>query len=99
MHEPQPSLIARDETLLGVCAGLGEDFGFNPVWLRIVLAVGLLWNPTAIVATYFGLGVVVLFSRLLVPNRRTAAAAPAAAAAAGPALSVDEEREPLPIAA
>jgi phage shock protein PspC (stress-responsive transcriptional regulator) len=30
MHQ-QPSLIARDETFLGVCAGLGEDFGINPL--------------------------------------------------------------------
>ena len=97
MQEPQPSLIARDETLLGVCAGLGEDFGFNPVWLRIVLAVGLLWNPTAIVGTYVALGAVVLFSRLVCPNPR-AAATPAAAPAVPP-LSVDEEREALPIAA
>ena len=99
MQEPQPSLIARDETLLGVCAGLGEDFGFNPVWLRIVLAVGLLWNPEIIVGTYLALGVVVLLSRLISPNPRAAAARPAAAAAAEPALSVDEAREPLPIAA
>ena len=97
MQEPQPSLIARDETLLGVCAGLGEDFGFNPLWLRIVLAVGLLWNPEAVVLAYLGLGALVLFSRLLAPNPRRAAAAEARPA--GRELSADAEREQLPIAA
>ena len=31
------SIIARDDTLLGVCFALGEDFGFNPVYLRVPL--------------------------------------------------------------
>ena len=97
MHSPQPSLIARDETILGVCAGLGEDFGFNPVWLRIVLAVGLLWNPSVVVAAYFGLGVLVLFSRLVCPNPRSAVPAPAAEAPAE--AEAADAREPMAIAA
>ena len=87
----QPSLIARDETVLGVCAGLGEDLGFNPVWLRIALAAGLLWNPQAIVGAYLALGLLVLFSRLVSPNPRVRTAVPAEPAAAEP--------EPLAIAA
>lgn len=70
MQNAKPNLITRDDTLLGVCEALGEDFGFNPLWLRISLAVGLLWNPMAMIGAYLGLGVVVLATRLLIPARR-----------------------------
>lgn len=78
MQNAQPNLITRDDTLLGVCEALGEDFGFNPLWLRISLAVGLLWNPMAMIGAYLGLGVVVLATRLLIPTRRQVADAAAA---------------------
>lgn len=60
------------KNLLGVCACLGEDFGFNPLWLRIAFAVALLWNPTAVIVAYVTLGLIVLASRLIAPNRRAA---------------------------
>ena len=97
MDETHTSLIARDDTFLGVCEGIGEDFGFDPTYLRIVLGVGLLWNPPLVLGVYAALGVVVLASRLVFPNPRIAAAA---AAAAVPAQGAEEgEREPLPLAA
>ena len=79
MQTSQPPLWARDHTLLGVCEALGEDFGFNPLFLRLPFAVLLLWNPTVVIATYFGLGALVLVTRWLAPNpRRAAAPEPAA---------------------
>ena len=33
-------LPLRAHTILGVCEAIGEDFGFNPAWLRIPLARG-----------------------------------------------------------
>jgi len=90
MQDSRPWLIARDDTLLGVCAGLGEDFGFNPLWLRIAFAVSLLWNPVAVIAVYAGLGLLVAISRFLVREPRPAASAPPAAAEA-------EAVEPDPI--
>jgi phage shock protein PspC (stress-responsive transcriptional regulator) len=74
MQTSQPPLWARDHTLFGVCEALGEDFGFNPLFLRIPLAVLLLWNPTVVVGAYLGAGVLVLASRLLVRNPSRAAA-------------------------
>lgn len=62
------------DNLLGICACLGEDLGFNPLYLRIALAGGLLWNPWAMVGAYAAAGVVVLATRLLFPNPRRAAA-------------------------
>ena len=72
----QPSLIARDDTILGICEALGEDFGFNPLWLRVAFAVTLLINPVAVVATYFACGAVVLLTRMIAPNPRRPAARP-----------------------
>ena len=47
----QPPVWARDHTILGICEALGEDLGFNPVFLRVPLAVCLLLNPWAVHAT------------------------------------------------
>jgi phage shock protein C len=96
MQATQGNLLTRDDTILGVCQGLGEDLGFNPLWLRIAFAVLLYLNPVGAIAGYFGLGVVVLISRLLVPNRRQPAAT-----AASPQVqpAIEEQQGELAIAA
>ncbi len=73
MQTSQPSVFARDHTLLGVCEALGEDLGFNPVFLRLVFAVGLFLNPVAVLGAYAGLGMLVAFTRFVAPNPRSAA--------------------------
>lgn len=87
MQVPEGNLITRDDTILGVCQGLAEDLGFNPLFLRIGFAVLLYLNPVGAIAGYFGLGIVVLISRLIAPNPRRAAApaSPAALQEAAPA--------------
>ena len=87
MQTAQPNLIARDHTLLGVCEALGEDFGFNPMFLRVPFAALLLLSPTMVIATYLALGVVVLLTRLISPNPRTAEARPATASERAPAAN------------
>ena len=72
MQASQPNLFLRDDTLLGVCQGIGDDFGFNPLWLRIAFAAALIWNPVYDVSAYLALGAVVLVSRLIVRNPRSA---------------------------
>lgn len=72
MQNTQTWLIARDDTLLGVCEAIGEDFGFNPLWLRIAFSVALLWNPVAVIGIYLGVGLIVLLARLVAPDRRRA---------------------------
>src|SRR6478672_411681 len=67
-QQDQVALPLRAHTILGVCEAIGEDFGFNPVLLRIPLAAGVLWSPTMVLAIYFGLGAAVLVSRLLFPK-------------------------------
>jgi phage shock protein C len=63
------ALPLRSHTILGVCEAIGEDFGFNAAFLRVPLAAMVLWNPLAAIGGYFGLGAVVLASRLLFPKR------------------------------
>ncbi|MEA3009873.1 MAG: phage shock protein [Sphingomonadales bacterium] len=93
MQTSQPSVFARDHTLFGVCEALGEDLGFNPVFLRIAFALGLFFNAAAVLAVYAGLGALVAFTRLVAPNPREAKVAPAEA---GPAASAGTEVEAEP---
>lgn len=81
MQTAQPSLFIRDDTFFGVCEALGEDFGFNPLFLRVAFAVALIWNPIAVVAAYAGAGLVVMISRWLAPNLSPPAALDDATAA------------------
>ena len=39
MQESRSNLFTSDDTLFGVCEALGQDFGFNPIYLRVTLAV------------------------------------------------------------
>jgi phage shock protein PspC (stress-responsive transcriptional regulator) len=96
MSNDQANLILRDDTVLGVCQALGEDFGISPVWLRVLAATLLLWNPQAVIAGYFAAGVVVLASRLLFPRPRPAKATEAVEA---PAPAMEPAQVELPLAA
>ena len=95
MQASSPNLFLRDDTLLGVCQGLGEDFGFSPVWLRILFAAGLIWNPVYDISAYLALGAIVLVSRLIVRNPRPAKTVVEAASAE----ATNANAEALPIAA
>ncbi|HEX8480367.1 MAG TPA: PspC domain-containing protein [Allosphingosinicella sp.] len=92
-------VYARDHTILGICEAIGEDFGFNPLLVRIPLAVCLLVAPLAVVGAYLGLGVVVGLSRLLAPDPRPAAEAAKPAAARAPAETGDNDDGEMAIAA
>ena len=62
----QTPLPLRSDTLLGVCEAIGQDFGFNPTYLRLAFIAPLFVAPTAAIAAYLGLGAVVAATRLLV---------------------------------
>ena len=64
------SFITDERNLLGVCAALGHDFGFNPLFLRLILGISLLWNPEAVIIAYACAGAFVLVSHLLFPGSR-----------------------------
>jgi phage shock protein PspC (stress-responsive transcriptional regulator) len=69
-QETQVALPLRSHTILGVCEAIGEDFGFNPVFLRIPFAASVIYSPTMAITVYFALGAVVLASRLLFPKAK-----------------------------
>ena len=99
MQISQSNLLFRGDTFLGICEALGEDFRFNPVYLRAALGIGLIWNPLAVIGTYLGLGAIVGFSRLVAPNPRVAKVAADEPATAAPAVRVDNDEEALAVAA
>jgi phage shock protein C len=86
----------RHDTFFGVCEALGQDFGFNANWLRILFAGALLFSPAIVLSVYFGLGVLVLASRLIFPARGKAVEVEASAA---PQADNDAVVAELPLAA
>ena len=78
MQNGRGNLFTRNDTMLGVCEALGQDFGFNPQFLRATLAVLLIPFPVQVIASYVAAGIVVAIARFIFPVQRRAAAAPAA---------------------
>lgn len=67
MQDSRPSLFARDDTFFGVCQGIAEDFGFNPLWLRLLFTLAVFVQPVAAGSVYLALGAVVMTARWFVP--------------------------------
>jgi phage shock protein C len=95
MRFPKPTLLTRDDTILGVCEALGRDFGFNPLFLRVALSAAVLWNPVVIVGGYLAAALVIGAIRIAIPDPAEAPVAIADTPARAPAL----EPEPLAKAA
>jgi len=73
----QSHRAAEWRNLFGVCAALGEDIGFDPLWLRIALSVGLIWNWQAVIVLYAALALVVLIARVAIREpKRSASVTP-----------------------
>jgi phage shock protein PspC (stress-responsive transcriptional regulator) len=67
----QDPATAPKDNLLGICHAIGEDFGFNPFWLRVTLAIGIVAWPEIVLAAYATLGLAVVASRLLARRPKT----------------------------
>ncbi|MDQ3145185.1 MAG: PspC domain-containing protein [Pseudomonadota bacterium] len=72
------ALPLRNDTILGVCQGLSEDFGIHANWLRVAFAGTFYFNPFLVLGIYFALGLAVAVSRRIAPDELVAAAAPPA---------------------
>lgn len=90
-QDKQTNLFLRNDTLLGVCEGLGEEFGFHANWLRVPFAAGVLWNPLAIFGIYLALGAALAVARWTYPKRSAETAAPQFAACDEPAVAANSE--------
>lgn len=86
------NLVMRNDTILGVCEAIGQDFGFNANWLRLAFCAPIYWNPGLVIGTYLALGLLVAATRYAFPDRRLEVHA--AQDAAGPVQAeVEEERQ------
>lgn len=63
------NLLLRNDTVLGVCEGLGRDLGFNPLWLRLAFIGPLFFFPLATIGVYLGLGLIVALASFAAPDR------------------------------
>jgi phage shock protein C len=84
-HVNQVALPLRSHTILGACEAIGEDFGFNPVLLRVPFAASVLYSPLLAIGAYFVLAAVVFGSRLLFPIAKAPEAEAAATIQPAPA--------------
>jgi len=80
MENETTNLFRRRDTFFGICEAVGQDFGFNPLWLRLAFVAPLFFFPVQTFIGYFALGLVVLASRLTFPTKATATAQPAPSA-------------------
>ena len=93
------NLLTRDDTFLGVCEAIGEDFGIHANWLRLGLAVALFFSPVAVIGGYFAAGILVALSRWVAPNPTAPEAKTETATAAPAEPEADAQPAPVPLAA
>ena len=65
----QTPLPLRNDTILGVCEAIGQDFGFNPLWLRLAFVAPVFISPMYAIGAYLLLGAVVATTRHFAPNK------------------------------
>lgn len=89
------NLMLRNDTILGVCEGLGQDLGINPNWLRIGFCAPIFWNPALVIGVYLALGVVLAVTRFAFPDRTIAVHTGKPAVEARANAGVDEQEREL----
>ena len=99
MENQTDNLFSRRDTFFGICESVGQDFGFNPLWLRLAFVAPIFFFPVQTFAAYFLLGGLVLASRLMFPNKAAPAAQPALTVAAPAASHTDQDHQELALAA
>ena len=67
-------LPLRNDTMLGVCTGLGQEFGFNPNYLRVAISALFLVSFKVAIGIYLALGVALALGWLLYPAKPTVGA-------------------------
>ena len=45
MENETTNLFRRRDTFFGICEAVGQDFGFNPLWLRLAFVAPLFFFP------------------------------------------------------
>ena len=99
MQNDTTNLFRRRDTMFGICEAVGQDFGFNPTWLRLAFIAPLFFFPVQTFIGYFGLGAAVLVSRLVFPRKPAVSAQPLVATEAKAAERPVETEQELALAA
>ena len=89
------NVFLRHDTIFGTCQTIGDEFGFNPNWLRAPLAAAILASPTGAIGFYLGLSIVVLVARLVFPSKAAPALAHVTPADQHAIEANDDEREQI----
>ena len=93
MENETTNLFRRRDTFFGICEAVGQDFGFNPLWLRLAFIAPLFFFPVQTFMAYFALGLVVLASRLIFPAKGVAPAQPMLTAVEAEAPKADKSED------
>ena len=93
MENETTNLFHRRDTFFGICEAVGQDFGFNPLWLRLAFVAPIFFFPVQSFIGYFVLGGAVLASRLLFPAKTAATATPALSAVEGTSQTSEKPAE------
>lgn len=99
MANENQNIFSRQDTFFGICEAVGQDFGFNPLYLRLAFVAPLFFFPVQTFAAYFGLGLIVLASRFFFPSQRAADTADAPALTEAAPAAKAEKAEELALAA
>jgi phage shock protein C len=70
-YEATEYQMNETDKLFGVCQAIGEDFGFNPFFLRLAMLGGMFFSLPGMVVAYAALGVTVALSRWLFPRAKS----------------------------
>lgn len=97
MTDTAATAAPAKDNLFGICNAVGEDLGFNPLWLRLVFASTFIFDPAVVIASYFALGAFILAARLIFPRPRKTRES-AEVVALPPAAPTAVEEEPVAFA-
>ena len=86
------NLFLRSDTLFGTCQAIGDDFGFNPNWLRVPLAATMVLSPADAIGGYLALS---LLSRSLFKAKPAPVAAETPQVVASPIEANDDAQREL----
>lgn len=89
------NLFLRSDTLFGTCQAIGDDFGFNPNWLRVPLAATMVLSPAGAIGGYLALSLLVLLSRSLFKAKPAPVAAETPQVVASPIEANDDAQREL----
>jgi hypothetical protein len=87
------NVFLRHDTIFGTCQTIGDEFGFNPNWLRAPLAAAILASPTGAIGFYLGLSIVVLVASFVFRSKATPALANVSPAQQHEIEANDDQRE------